>query len=110
VCTTNRLDDLDAASLRRFNHKMGFDYLTAVGNLLFYDLFLGPLTNDASEPATREKVKQIRNLAPGDFKVVRDRYSFYPKDDINHRLLIEALEKEAALKIHFNQRRQIGFK
>ena len=27
VCTTNRLDDLDPASLRRFNHKIGFDYL-----------------------------------------------------------------------------------
>jgi SpoVK/Ycf46/Vps4 family AAA+-type ATPase len=110
VCTTNRLDDLDAASLRRFNHKMGFDYLTAVGNLLFYDLFLGPLTNDALEPAIREKIKHTRNLAPGDFKVVRDRYSFYPKDDINHRLLIEALVKEAALKVHRNRRKHIGFK
>ena len=89
---------------------MGFDYLTAVGNILFYDLFLGPLTNDALAPAPREKVKQIRNLAPGDFKVVRDRYSFYPREDINHRLLIEALEKEAALKVHRNQRKHIGFK
>jgi SpoVK/Ycf46/Vps4 family AAA+-type ATPase len=109
VCTTNRLDDLDAASLRRFNHKMGFDYLTAIGNLLFYDLFLGPLTNDSLEPATREEIKQIQNLAPGDFKVVWDRYSFYPKDDINHSILIEALEKEAALKVHHNQKKQIGF-
>jgi hypothetical protein len=109
VCTTNRLDDLDAACLRRLNHKIGFDYLTAVGNLLFYDLFLRPLTGDALEPAAREKIKQIQNLAPGDFKVVRDRYSFYPKDDINHRLLIEALEKEAALKVHHNHKKQIGF-
>jgi SpoVK/Ycf46/Vps4 family AAA+-type ATPase len=109
VCTTNRLDDLDAASLRRFNHKMGFDYLTAVGNLLFYDLFLGPLTHDALEPEIREEIKQIRNLAPGDFKVVRDRYSFYPGDEINHSLLIEALEKEAKLKANHRQVHQIGF-
>ncbi|MGD8520726.1 MAG: ATP-binding protein [Desulfobacterales bacterium] len=110
ICTTNRLDDLDAASLRRFNHKMGFDYLTGVGNLLFYDLFLGPLTDDSLDPATREEIKQIQNLAPGDFKVVRDRYLFYPRDDIDQGLLIEALEKEAALKVHHNQRKQIGFK
>ena len=109
ICTTNRLDDLDPASLRRFNHKMGFNYLTPIGNLLFYDLFLGPLTNDPLQPANRKKIKQIKNLAPGDFKVVRDRYLFYPKDNINHRLLIEALGKEATLKILDNPKNQIGF-
>jgi AAA+ superfamily predicted ATPase len=109
VCTTNRLNDLDAASLRRFNHKMGFNYLTAVGNLLFYDLFLGPLTSDALKLATRKEVKQIQNLAPGDFKVVRDRYSFYPRDDTNHSILIEALKKEAELKMELEGKKQIGF-
>ena len=95
ICTTNRLDDLDTASLRRFNHKLGFDYLTAIGNLLFYDLFLGPLAPDPLNPEVRLEIKQIKNLAPGDFKVVRDRYSFHPPEDINHRMLIEALQKEA---------------
>ncbi|MGD8764343.1 MAG: hypothetical protein PVG87_18705, partial [Desulfobacteraceae bacterium] len=68
------------------------------------------LTDDSLDPATREEIKQIQNLAPGDFKVVRDRYLFYPRDDIDQGLLIEALEKEAALKVHHNQRKQIGFK
>lgn len=109
VCTTNRLDDLDPASLRRFNHKAGFDYLTPIGNLLFYDLLLGHLTDERLGQSGREEVKSMQNLAPGDFKVVRDRYSFHPVKDINHLVLIEALQKEAALKNHHDQSRQIGF-
>jgi len=109
ICTTNRLDGLDAASLRRFNHKIEFDYLSAVGNLLFYDLFLGPLVPDPLNPEVLLEVKQIKNLAPGDFKVVRDRYSFHPPEDINHGMLIEALQNEAKLKICHTQSNQIGF-
>jgi SpoVK/Ycf46/Vps4 family AAA+-type ATPase len=109
VCTTNRLDDLDPASLRRFNHKVGFNYLTPIGNVLFYDLFLGPLTAGGLDQSGRGEIKAMQNLAPGDFKVVRDRYSFYPREDINHHTLIEALKKEAELKNRHNHSRQIGF-
>ncbi|MDX2446678.1 MAG: AAA family ATPase, partial [Desulfobacterales bacterium] len=84
VCTTNRLDDLDIASLRRFNHKIGFEYLTAKGNLLFYDLLLKPLCTDMIDSSSLKELKQTENLAPGDFKLVRNRYSFHPKNDIKH--------------------------
>ncbi len=109
VCTTNRLDDLDPASLRRFNHKVGFDYLTPIGNMLFYDLFLGPLTDDRLDQSGREEIKAVQNLAPGDFKVVRDRYSFHPAENIKHGMLIDALNKEAELKSKNVHARQIGF-
>ena len=103
VCTTNRLDDLDSASLRRFNHKIGFDYLTAEGNLLFYDLFLKSLTFDKLDSISREDLKRIEKLAPGDFKLVRDRYSFHPHSDINHAMLIDALKNESKLKTVLSQ-------
>ena len=55
------------------------------------------------------KIKRLVNLTPGDFKVVRDRYVFYPPNEINHKILIEALEAEADLKnIHSNEK-SIGF-
>jgi SpoVK/Ycf46/Vps4 family AAA+-type ATPase len=110
ICTTNRMKDLDEASIRRFNHKIGFDYLTASGNQVFYDLFLGPLTNDPLNRATREELKQINNLTPGDFKVVRDRYSFYPQNQIDHDALIESLVQEAKFKMDAAQGKPIGFK
>ena len=110
ICTTNRLKDLDQASIRRFNHKIGFDYLTAKGNQIFYDSFLGPLANNSLTSEGRGEIKQIHYLTPGDFKVVRDRYSFYPSEDVDHNLLIEALRKEAEIKAqqhHLGKR--IGF-
>ena len=109
VCTTNRLDDLDSASFRRFNHKIGFDYLTAKGNLLFYNLFLEPLSSDKLNIESRKELQRIVNLAPGDFKVVRDRYSFHPTTEINHMLLINSLKNEAKLKSNHGQVKQIGF-
>ncbi|MCG6916974.1 MAG: ATP-binding protein, partial [Deltaproteobacteria bacterium] len=36
ICTTNRLLDLDSASIRRFNHKIKLQYLTPEGNVAFY--------------------------------------------------------------------------
>jgi AAA+ superfamily predicted ATPase len=110
VCTTNRLDDLDSASFRRFNHKIGFDYLTARGNLLFYELFLDPLSPAKLDSVSNTELKQIKFLAPGDFKVVRDRYSFYPKSDIDPKLLIDALKDEAKHKTDHRERKRIGFK
>jgi hypothetical protein len=90
---------------------MGFDYLTSClqSPLLFYNLLLGPVTNDAIETGDREKVMQAQNMASDDFKVVRDQYSFCPKDDINHGILIQAVERGAALKVHHNQKNQSGF-
>jgi SpoVK/Ycf46/Vps4 family AAA+-type ATPase len=109
VCTTNRLDDLDAASLRRFNHKIGFDYLTAKGNLLFYHLLLQPLCTDMIDTSSFKQLKQIENLAPGDFKLVRNRYSFHPKKDIKHAILIDSLKKETNMKTKHRQIKRIGF-
>jgi AAA+ superfamily predicted ATPase len=109
VCTTNRLDDFDTASLRRFNHKIGFDYLTAKGNLLFYELFLEPLSPAKLDFASKRELEQVKFLAPGDFKVVRDRYSFHPKSDIDPELLIDALKNEAKHKTDLREAKRIGF-
>jgi transitional endoplasmic reticulum ATPase len=109
ICTTNRVEDLDSASLRRLNHKIGFDYLTPEGNTIFYRLFLEPLTGEPLDQAGNGNIRRLINLAPGDFKVVRDRYAFYPKNEINHQALIEALEAEANLKNNNSNERKIGF-
>ena len=76
---------------------------------MFYDLFLGPLTKDALETGDRENVKPIRIMASEDFKVVRDQYPFYPKDDINHGILIEELAKKATFIVYHNQLKRLAF-
>jgi SpoVK/Ycf46/Vps4 family AAA+-type ATPase len=110
ICTTNRMKDLDQASIRRFNHKIGFDYLTDKGNQIFYNLFLAPLAHNSLNRATRTKIKQINNLTPGDFKVIRDRYSFYPSQDVDHSMMVEALQEEADIKLKQSDfGKKIGF-
>ena len=99
----------DGTSLRRFYFKVGFDYLTPEGNVKFYDLFLKDLTEHSLNESSKKELEGIKNLAPGDFKVVRDRYSFYPKQDIDHWTLVKALQEEADLKDCPRNKRKIGY-
>ena len=109
ICTTNRLKDLDQASLRRFQHKIGFDYVDSNGNIIFYDKLLKGLTYRVLDPESEAILKGIANLAPGDFKTVRDRFAFYPKEGLTPEILIEALKNEADVKKVFNKGSSIGF-
>jgi AAA+ superfamily predicted ATPase len=109
VCTTNRMKDLDDASIRRFNHKMKFDYLLPQGNVIFYEKLLAGLIDAPLNQESRAVLKRIPNLTPGDFKTVRDRFSFCIREEIDHGMFLNALEDESHIKeIHRNSAK-IGF-
>ncbi len=110
ICTTNRLKGLDEASIRRFNHKIGFNFLKPEGNVIFYRKLLTPLTNTRLDEKNEKSLMDIPDLAPGDFRIVRDRFSFYPKEQVNHQILTDALETEAKAKnFHKYGGERIGF-
>jgi transitional endoplasmic reticulum ATPase len=110
ICTTNRLKDLDSASIRRFNHKIEFRYLTMKGSMIFYNLFLASFTSEGVNDKLEDALSQMTTLTPGDFRVVRDRYSFANKEDINHDELILALQDECRVKeTYLPSRKGIGF-
>jgi transitional endoplasmic reticulum ATPase len=109
ICTTNRLTALDNASIRRFNYKIKFNPLTSEGNVVFYYKLLAPLLKNPISMDVEESLKRIVALSPGDFKVVRDRFSFMPEEKINHSNLIQALKEEAELKRSLTGRKAIGF-
>jgi transitional endoplasmic reticulum ATPase len=96
VCSTNRLEALDPASLRRFDLKVEFDYLRAdqVEALLVSQCRLLGLP----EPGTglREEARRLRGATPGDFAAVARRHRFDPlasgeallaavREEIGHR-------------------------
>ncbi len=109
IFTTNRLKDMDGASLRRFNHKVEFGYLKPEGNVIFYEKLIAPLIRKSQDAFTIQALKGLSGLTPGDFKVVRDRFAFKNKKDVTHKALIMALADEARLKaLHAGQTR-IGF-
>jgi len=62
-CTTNLVERLDRASLRRFTFKVKFDLLTRDRVGLAFEAFFG-----LPAPAA---VRALANLTPGDFAVVR---------------------------------------
>ena len=109
VCTTNRFVGFDQAAVRRFNHKLGFDYLTAEGNRIFYTKMLAPLTKSTLSDQEETRLKSLRNLAPGDFKVVHDRFAFYPADKVAPAQLVDALASEATIKGKFLGQKKLGF-
>jgi len=107
ICTTNMIKQIDNASMRRFSRKIKFDYLEPEGNIIFYKKFLEPLVNQSIDKDALERLKRIKFLTPGDFKVVRDKYLFF--DKIDHRNLIEAIGEEVNIKVINHNKNRIGF-
>jgi hypothetical protein len=109
ICTTNRLKDLDEASIRRFNHKIGFEFLSPEGNSIFYKKMLVPLVGKPPANGSLSQLNNYTNLTPGDFKVVRDRYSFFSKKELSHDILLDAIGEESKIKGMQSGNKSIGF-
>ncbi len=96
---TNDMDGLDHAALRRFKFKIEFKLLTPEGNLIFYNTLLKRLASDSDLSAGEViAIKDIKNLTPGDFAVVKDQMFFAEPASITHKMLIEALANEVGYK------------
>ncbi|WP_298039338.1 ATP-binding protein [uncultured Campylobacter sp.] len=105
IATTNLIDNLDKASLRRFDLKLEFGYLLPeqAQNLFKKECTLLKVKFDEN---AAKKVLNLGLLAPGDFASVRRQAKFRPiknGDDFCHRLELEvALKKEEkSVKIGF---------
>ena len=103
IATTNLIDNLDKACLRRFDLKLEFGYLLPeqARNLFKKECTLLKVKFD--EDASK-KVSSLGLLAPGDFASVRRQAKFRPiknGDDFCHRLELEVALKneEKSVKI-----------
>ena len=97
VCTTNLMDRLDKASLRRFTFKVGYEYMTAEQSSRAFEHFFGVGNVDLSH---------LNSLAPGDFVIVKQKAKILGvMDDCNE--LIKMLELEQKNKAPINHK--IGF-
>ena len=104
VAATNFCTNLDAAIMRRFTFKLEFDYLDDAGKKSFFErMFKTTLTEDEFE-----ELKTLRNLAPGDFRTVRQE-AFYLDEETSNADLIAALRAECLLKKDGDTKSRIGF-
>ena len=106
IGATNFCANLDAAVLRRFTFKLEFDYLDEAGKKLFFERMFGTALTDAEAA----QLAGIPNLAPGDFRTVRQGL-FYLGQEVTNAERLEALKRESAAKNanRFAAKGRIGF-
>ena len=104
VAATNFSRNLDAAVMRRFTFKLEFGYLDDEGKRLFFERMFKSKLADAE----LGELKELRNLAPGDFRTVRQE-QFYLGGDVSNADRIAALKEECALKKDGDHTARIGF-
>jgi SpoVK/Ycf46/Vps4 family AAA+-type ATPase len=109
ICTSNRFADLDSASIRRFNHKVGFRPLKPEGNVIFYKRLLTGLSETPLNSMETDMLEQIHDLTPGDFRIVRDRFAIFEAERISHTMMIDALREEARVKKVQEGKKTFGF-
>jgi transitional endoplasmic reticulum ATPase len=90
ICSTNLMQRLDAASLRRFSLKIKFDYLKPEQR---WKLFLAQSKkiSRTHEAEYRTSLNQLNNLTPGDFATVRRQAAL-----LNETLTADELVKRLA--------------
>ena len=97
VCTTNLMEKLDKASLRRFTFKVQYNYLSEQQRTQCFEHFFG---------FQNVNLNDLSSLTPGDFKVVYTKAEMM--DCLNDKnKLLEMLEQE--LKNKAPVARHIGF-
>ena len=104
VAATNFSKNLDPATMRRFTFKLEFGYLEDEGKRAFFERFFKSTLAD-DEFA---ELRQLRNLAPGDFRTVRQE-QFYLGDAVTNLDRIAALKEECAVKKDGDSSLPIGF-
>ena len=104
VAATNFSKNLDPATMRRFTFKLEFGYLDDAGKKSFFERMFKTTLAD-SELA---ELMALRNLAPGDFRTVRQE-QFYLGDAVTNLDRIVALKEESAIKKDGEPSRPIGF-
>ena len=104
VAATNFSTNLDPATMRRFTFKLEFGYLDDAGKKAFFERMFG--TELSAEDL--DALGALRNLAPGDFRTVRQEL-FYLGEDVTNEERIAALKEECAVKKDVAPSASIGF-
>ncbi|MCX7166556.1 MAG: ATP-binding protein [Rhodocyclales bacterium] len=101
VATTNLVDNLDQASLRRFDLKLKFDYLRAEQAWSLLSRHCAALGLPVPDDRLRSRLARLTMLTPGDFAAVARQQRFCPASSpsaLIHALETEYIAKEGATK------------
>lgn len=105
IASTNRLDALDEASLRRFDLKVEFDFLRPEQVIALAERYLSRLGLGSEPCSAMPPWERLELVTPGDFAAIIRQHRFRPLQSAND--LYQRLQAECALKS--GSRRAIGF-
>ena len=108
ICTTNLLDRIDQAALRRFTFKIQFKPLTAQQR---EQMFITEALDGVAEPLTdalRVRLAKLQQLCPGDFAAVK-RQTDILAAKFSAEEFLEQLEAEHRIKPEVREARGMGF-
>ncbi|WP_038250960.1 ATP-binding protein [Ghiorsea bivora] len=103
ICSTNLMDNLDQASLRRFALKIEFKYLSPEQALRM----LEQESLEAVDSDSKRKILAMNNLAPGDFSAVKKRLNILDLDASAKNWVAELKEEVTTKEPH--AQKPIGF-
>jgi len=106
IASTNQLDGLDPASLRRFDLKVKFDALKPHQAWKLLQSYCQSLGLPAPDAGLQTVLQKLNGLTPGDFALLERQHRFRPISDVN--ALIAALQAECVLKTP-HRKQAIGF-
>jgi SpoVK/Ycf46/Vps4 family AAA+-type ATPase len=96
IASTNLMDGLDQAALRRFDLKVKCGFLKPVQAWELLCRHCAQLAMPAPSPDSLEKLRRMDKLTPGDFAAVLRQRRFHPIETPD--MMVAALEAECALK------------
>jgi SpoVK/Ycf46/Vps4 family AAA+-type ATPase len=108
VCTTNLMDSIDQAALRRFTFKIRFRPLTAAQRETMF--VVEALDGDATrlDPALAQRLGRLEQLCPGDFAAVKRQVEILA-EAIEPEEFLAQLEAEHRIKPEVREARGMGF-
>ena len=108
VCTTNLMDRIDQAALRRFTFKIRFKPLTAVQRekMFVTEALAGNAALLTAE--TQARLARLDQLCPGDFAAVKRQVDILAAE-FSVAEFLEQLEAEHRIKPEVREARNIGF-
>lgn len=105
IASTNLMDGLDQAALRRFDLKVKFDFLKPEQAWELTQRYCTKLDIAPPESAQKTRLARLHNLTPGNFAAVLRQNRFRPI--VSPAFFVDALEAECAIKQSANT--TIGF-
>lgn len=96
IVSTNLMDNIDPASLRRFDLKAKFDYLKPEQAVTLLSRCAEQLKLSAPNERENRDIQHVKTLTPGDFATIMRQNRFRPMTSVAE--IIGALQAECCLK------------